>query len=206
MDEWNKNLETLIARVQEANHSLRSQLESGEITEQRLLGEWEPMPRMIPRPGINWARWFLKTWGWSSLSRGSDNQQALTYNHPDMEIVRCRVKALFQTHQIHNALALNFDQLWRCCWQWSARMLFKDRANKGRRCGKKKAPKTQDKKLNAIKGGRAGITVPRPLVMSYSLSDTNKDHEGSGFGRYKKNDTVGRVCFNRQVVFPWVLL
>ena len=179
VDDWNRSLETLVAKVEERNDLLRSKFQSGEITEQQCLLEWEPVPKQVPKPSIGWARWFLRKWGWAALSRGgSDNQQALTYNHPDMEIVRSRVQELFKSHTIHGALALNFDQVWRCAWQWNARMLYKHRDNKGRRCGKKKAPKTQDKKLNAVKGSRAGLTVPRPLVMSYCLFETNKDHEG----------------------------
>ena len=83
-----------------------------------------PRPRKLRTPDRRWGSWFLKKYGWSLLSRSSDQQQSLPYSHDDMRVAREDYQKLLQSG-VHGALILNYDQLWRCCWSHNSRLMFK---------------------------------------------------------------------------------
>ena len=62
---------------------------------------------------------------------------------------------------MHKFLILNYDQLWRNCWQMSRyKLCFKNRSGAGKRVRKVAAGMRADKKIHSVRGSRRSITVP----------------------------------------------
>lgn len=159
--DWNKNIPNMAQAVKQSNQVLLDEMESGQLEAEAVIKAWMPTPSELPLPGSRWARWFLKEWGWSWLSRASDTQSWLPYSHPDMKAQRERLKTLLVSGRVHPALVLNFDQLWRSCYQFGGTLLYKERKRVGSKSKRCKAPKKSDKKLHMVKGARKGITEPQ---------------------------------------------
>ena len=156
--DWNSNISEMEAVVTEANEEIMRQIDAGTMSLEAGVAAWNPLPKKLAMPNARWARWFLKEWGWSFLSRNSDSQTWLPYSHVDMEAMRQRIRRLIEDSKVHGALLLNFDQLWRSCYQWNWTLLYKQRKHTCKRVPRQKAPKRADKKLHTIKGARKGIT------------------------------------------------
>lgn len=156
--DWNKNVANMADKVKEANQKLLDDMNAGSLSAESVIAAWMPVPAETPLPNSRWARWFLREWGWAFLSRSSDTQSWLPWGHPDMIASRERLRKLIDDGTIHPALTLNFDQVWRSCYQFGGTLLMKDRSKTGLRCRKRKVHKRADKKLHAVKGGRRGIT------------------------------------------------
>lgn len=73
-----------------------------------------------------------------------------------MKASRDRLKRLMEEGHVHPALCLNFDQLWRSCYQFGGTLLYKDRSKVGKRTHKSKAPKKVDKTIAHSKGSTKG--------------------------------------------------
>lgn len=159
--DWNEKLASNRTIIEAANQQLREQYNDGKIDPREYLAAYQPVPEPLKLPNISWAKSFLRTWGWSLLSRQSDAQAALPFEHADMVAARAKVAKMTSEEKVHEALIINFDQLWRACWQWGGKLLYKDRANTAKRTCKKAAPKRLDKKLRCVKGARRSVTVPR---------------------------------------------
>lgn len=159
VQDWNKNIANAIDKVKAHNQMLSQEMDAGRLSPQTVMQQWLPVPTLVQQPSVQWARWFLKEFGWSLLARGDGSQGWLAYNHCDMVATRAKVEGLISKRGCHPALILNYDQLWRSCYQWGGRLLYKHRKNKGMRAKKKRAPKTMGKKHHAVKGARRGITA-----------------------------------------------
>ena len=85
------------------------------------------IPKKLAMPGARWARWFLKEWGWSFLSRNSDYQpcwhasNARTHPKPDWRFKGARSFAA----QFRSAV----EKLLPVEWWWTS--LFPFRLNCG---------------------------------------------------------------------------
>eukprot|EP00435_Cladocopium_sp_Y103_P041849 s3536_g11.t1 len=150
VQDWNASLEQNGKIIEDSNAKLKQQLEAGVIDPREFLAGFQPAPRPVEPPSQQWSKWFLRAWGWSLLSRQSDAQQTLPYEHYDMVQARSQVADIAK--EAHGALIINFDQLWRASWQFGGKLLYKDRAKSGLRAARKKAPKRMEKKLHSIKG------------------------------------------------------
>lgn len=169
--DWNKSVESTRARVEAANAKLLDDVRSQKLDPETLLRAWLPVPRPLAAPSVHWARWFLKGWGWSIFSKASDSQGWLPYDHCDMEATRQRMRDMLVSGQCHGAMVLNFDQLWRSCWAFGGKLLYKSRSKKGEKHQRCRAPKKHDKKLHTVKGARRGITVPWMLLSRFDSGD-----------------------------------
>eukprot|EP00438_Fugacium_kawagutii_P029588 Skav213420 [mRNA] locus=scaffold38:167382:172740:- [translate_table: standard] len=110
----------------------------------------------VEKPSTAWVYNFLKRFGWSLLSSSSE-QASLGYNHPDMKLYRQHVENMI-AEGVHQHLILNFDQVWRCAFQWNGKMHWKARDLVGKPSSKTKAPKKLDKKRHAVRGARESLT------------------------------------------------
>lgn len=161
VEDWNKMLEENKQIIQDSNQSLKQMYEKGTISAASLCEAWKPLPKPVSPPGYRWSRWFLKQYGWSLLSRQPDNQAWLPYEHSDMIAARAYVNGLVEQEKVHPATILNYDQLWRCCWSFSGKLMMKDRTKMQKRSRRGKIHKRVDKKLHAVKGNRRSVTVSR---------------------------------------------
>ena len=155
-----------------------------------------PRPRKLRTPDRRWGSWFLKKYGWSLLSRSSDQQQSLPYSHDDMRVAREDYQKLLQSG-VHGALILNYDQLWRCCWSHNSRLMFKA-GNAGKATPRKAAPARANKKVDAVKHARRGVTaltsswsdgsagpivfcIPEGRMTAAQMHEWNSSHVGSSY-------------------------
>ena len=168
--DWNKSVEVTQALVKEANAKLLDDVRSQNLDPETLLRAWVPVPKPLAAPSVHWARWFLKSWGWSIFSKASDAQGWLPFDHCDMQATRQRMQDMLESGQIHGAMCLNFDQLWRSCWAFGGK-LYTNVDQKREKGTSVATPKKHDKKLHTIKGARRGITVPRMLLSCYDSCD-----------------------------------
>lgn len=97
INDWNSNISEMETVVTQANEEIMQKINDGTMSLEAGVTAWNPLPKKLAMPGGRWARWFLKEWGWSFLSRNSDTQTWLPYNHPDMESMRQRIKTLIET-------------------------------------------------------------------------------------------------------------
>lgn len=157
--DWNNALEANREIIKEANLALKKKLEDKEISPTAFIAAYQPEPQLVKEPRLPWGRWFLREYGWSLLSRCSDSQAWLPFNHPEMVQARATVRALFEEKGVHPCCLLNFDQLWRQCWSYSGKLLMKERNHMGKRTKRSKCHKRADKKLHTVKGNRRSMTV-----------------------------------------------
>ena len=143
--------------VEEQNNEFRQQHERGELSAKALAKALLAMPTALKKPTYKWCRAFSKNFGWSLLS-SSTEQASLPMNHPDMILYRQRYEAMLASG-VHPHMVINFDQVWRCAFQWDGKMQWKPRANIGRRGRKVRNPKVLDKKRHAVRGARKSVTV-----------------------------------------------
>ena len=165
IDDWNASMEQNIKIIQDENMKLQQDYDAKKISPHEFLAGWQPLPQALNHPGSEWSKWFLRNWGWSLLSRQSDAQASLPYDHPDMVQARAQVAEL--STRTHGALIINFDQLWRASWQFGGKLLYKGREDTGKRVQRKRAPKRIEKKLHCVKGARRSITVPQFEIASF---------------------------------------
>ena len=158
IDDWNNSLEKNRDIIELNNKELKQSLEEGKIEPEVFMKSFQPVPTAVKHPSISWSRWFLRSWGWSLLTKQSDAQLSLPFEHYDMVQARSLVASMVDVHKVHPALLVNFDQLWRSSWQCSGKLLFKDRGHAGKRVHRAKAPKRMEKKLHAVKGARRSVT------------------------------------------------
>ncbi|CAK9114704.1 Uncharacterized protein (Fragment), partial [Durusdinium trenchii] len=162
--EWNSCQKEAQELVERQNQELVDRHERGELTAAALAAGLQDVPETLAIPSKQWCRKFRINFGWSLLSRGGDTQAYLPYAHPDMQASRDHMAATL-ADGVHGALVLNFDQVWRCAFQFNGRLFYKPREAVGERCSIKKAPHHVDKKLHYIKGCRKSLTV---LTSSWS--------------------------------------
>ena len=105
---------------------------------------------IVPKPDQRWCRGFSRRYCWGLLSASTD-QASLPFHHPDMQLYKHLYQKMIQ-QGVHPHLVLNFDQVWRCAFNWTGKMRWKKRANVGKRSKKVKAPQTLDKKRHAVRG------------------------------------------------------
>ena len=169
-DDWNKALQDNVQIIRAANSELRSKFEASQISSRAFIAGFQAEPKPVKPPTLQWGRWFLQKYGWSLLSRCSDQQSWLPFNHPEMIAARQAVQDLFDAHNVHPAMVLNFDQLWRQSWSFTGKLLLKDRKAMGCRRNRSKCSKRADKKLHAVKGNRRSMTVPWFLTKHFVCS------------------------------------
>ena len=159
VDDWNKSLEENISRVRQYNESVVERYKAGELHAEAVQGAFLPLPKKLKVPSQSWARYWRSKWGWSMLTRGSNEQEWLGYNHPDMKLSRDSFQEMIESG-CHPGLILNFDQLWRACWATSKfKLAYKPRGLAGERSSKQKAGPRLDKKVHSVKGSRRSMTV-----------------------------------------------
>ena len=176
--DWNKTVPDMAGKVEESNREILANVEAGNLEPEAVIDLWMPTPKELPLPKRQWAHWFLQQYGWSFLSRSSDTQSWLPFNHPDMKMTRQRLVDLISSGKVSGSLILNFDQVWRSCYQFGGKLLYKDRTKVRQRSKRSKAPKRSDKKLHTVKGGRRGITdswiqCSSFLSYTYTIANTN---------------------------------
>lgn len=173
VDQWNLALDEAKTLVEEQNKSLKEQYHKGEIGHRTLLEGLEDPPRPLQKPSLPWVYNFLRRFGWSLLSSSSE-QASLGYSHPDMKLYRQHVEKMMG-EGVHPHLILNFDQVWRCAFQWNGKMHWKARDLVGKTCSKSRVPKKLDKKRHAVRGARKSLTVPRPNFGVVDPETTKRD-------------------------------
>ena len=153
VEDWNAGVPAAQAAVKEHNDRVLAQVEDGSRTAQHALSLALPHPRPLSTTSRWWSGWFLRKWGWSMLARGSETQVSLPFEAEEMRTARQAYKELIEAQQVHPALILNYDQLWRCAWHSDSRLLYKS-GKAGTRSIKKKAPARANKKLHAVRHAR----------------------------------------------------
>ena len=178
--DWNASLDAANKQVDAANLEIMALLQQGKISTEAAAVALEPKRSTVKDASASWCRWWMKEWGWSMLSRGSDTQTWLPYDHIDMAHARTTTKELFSKQ------VLNFDQLWRCAYAFGGKLLYKARSSMSKRTHRTKAPRKMDKKLHTIKGSRRSVTVPLTNWSRESLANIEAVvpmyGEGSGKG------------------------
>ena len=104
--DWNASLEQNKIIIEEANQQLKAKLDAKEIDPKQFLIGWQPVPQFLRSPGLQWSKWFLRSWGWSLLSRQSDAQASLPYDHYDMVQARAKVAKMTAEDNIHPGLII----------------------------------------------------------------------------------------------------
>ncbi|CAK9086713.1 unnamed protein product [Durusdinium trenchii] len=166
ISDWNSSLPDRAAMVQSFNEDLETKYKNGEMHAEAVVEAYHPLPREIAVPSMAWIRQWKASWGWSMLTRGSDDASYLPYNHVDMQMSRQRTLDLIHKKGVHKFLLLNFDQVWRNNWNMAKfKLAFKDRVNIGRKGNKAQIGPREDKKLHHIRGSRQSMTV---LTSSWS--------------------------------------
>lgn len=158
--DWNAALKFGQDAVEEQNKKLLELVKNGEMTMEAALAGWSQLPHPVKPPSASWARSFQQKWGWSLLSKGSQGGGWLPYNHPDMVHARQATQALFESRGVHEALLLNFDQMWRTCFSFDGKLRFKPRAFAGQKVPKQKTGQHESKKLHHVSGCRKSLTAP----------------------------------------------
>lgn len=154
-------MEERIKLVEEWNASLKADFHNGKISAEAALKGYERIPAKLSYPSLSWVRWWKSAWGWSMLTRAGEESSWLPFSHPDMVQSREHTMSLINEKHVHPYLILNYDQLWRNCWQMSRHKLcYKSRHGTGRRVGKTAADMRTDKKLHSVKGSRRSVTAP----------------------------------------------
>ena len=115
VQDWNTCHEEAKSLVEEQNQQLIAQRERGELTATALFEGLQRAPEKVPIPTRRWCQKFRTNYGWSLLSRGGDTQAFLPYSHPDMAASRDAMAEML-ADGVHEALVLNFDQVWRCAF------------------------------------------------------------------------------------------
>lgn len=134
ISDWNSSLPDRAAMVQSFNEDLETKYKNGEMHAEAVVEAYHPLPREIAVPSMAWIRQWKASWGWSMLTRGSDDASYLPYNHVDMQMSRQRTLDLIHKKGVHKFLLLNFDQVWRNNWNMAKfKLAFKDRVNIGRK-------------------------------------------------------------------------
>lgn len=165
VEDWNSTLDQRRKVVHDHNASLAHQVVSGDLDAAAAVQALLPVPQFVAKPSDDWCKWFRRNSGWSLLSRGMENSQWLPYQHPDMEASRRRVREMIEGGQVHPALILNVDQVWRRAYDNRFRFLHKNRSLIGQRARRQKVQRTIDKKAHFIGGSRRSVTVPGLLFL-----------------------------------------
>ena len=122
--DWNSSLDSTKQMVEEWNAKLVQEYRENKLSPQALMAAVEPLPKMLDAPSIGWSRNWRSNWGWSSLTRASEEGVWLSYDHPDMSASRKAFQDMIQNDHVHPGLILNFDQMWRNSWATSKFKLF----------------------------------------------------------------------------------
>ena len=195
--DWNRGLDDARQSVKTHNEDIMRQVSEGLVTAERALSLIVPPPRELPLPSERWAGGFLRTWGWSLLSKNSDSATSLPYEHEDMVISRDAYRGLIDKQGVHAGMILNFDQLWRTSWASGARLLFKAGCA-GQQAPRKKAPARASKKIHTVKHVRRSITaltsswsdgtggpicfsIPEGRMTHAQMTEWNKTHIGRSY-------------------------
>lgn len=158
--DWNTNIESIGEEVKLHNAQLIQDFRDGKLHPVAFQKGLEPLPKRLKEPSKSWCQWFRQAWGWSMLSRSSDTQAWLSYDHPDMVMAREAVRELETVHGCHDGMIINYDQIWRCSYSTSTfKMAFKRRCDAGKRAKKTRPNPRFDKKAHNIKGARKAMTV-----------------------------------------------
>ena len=158
IDDWNSAHESTTKEVEQHNEKILAEVDAGTLPAHSALRGLTPLPKKIEYPGRSWCRHFLRKFGYSLLSSSDNSQAWLPYSHPDMQASREHMRDLIQ-NKAHQALILNYDQLWRTAFSFGGKLLYKERHLAGPRAAKRKANRVVDKKLHYIKGSRRSLTV-----------------------------------------------
>eukprot|EP00438_Fugacium_kawagutii_P021030 Skav205788 [mRNA] locus=scaffold340:197261:201341:+ [translate_table: standard] len=162
IEDWNSALEARQSAVKAWNAELLAKYQAGEMLPETLLKSWEPEPQAFSTPSESWIRQWKASFGWSTLTRGGDEQAWLSYNSTEMEQARNQINSLFTSKNVHKFLCLNYDQLWRNSWGLSKHKLcYKHRRGAGRKVLKTAIGMKTDKKVHAVKGARQSVTAAR---------------------------------------------
>lgn len=157
--DWNETLPQRLSMVKEHNASIEEKYRSGKISAEAAQKLLHDLPTLVKDPSNSWIRWWRQVFGWSLLTRASDDQQFLPFTHVDMQLSRQRTLDLV-ANGVHPFLILNYDQLWRSAWQMSAyKIHYKDRSKVGNRAHRAKVGQRPDKKVHAVRGARRSRTV-----------------------------------------------
>ena len=158
--DWNATLGERKESIQAWNSELSAKYKRGEIGCEALATGLQVEPEQVPKPTPKWASSWRKRWGWSMLTRGSNDSTWLPWDRPDMMAARKALSDQIQEESIHPGLILNYDQVWRACWSTSKyKLAYKDRSQMGKQPTRRKHGPRLDKKVHAIKGSRRSMTV-----------------------------------------------
>ena len=160
VEDWNSNLEKRKEVAFEHNADLVKQVEAGELTATAAVKGLMEVPEFLPPPPESWCKWFRKKSGWSLLSRSMENAQWLPCDHPDMVASRQFVQDMLADGEVHPALILNVDQVWRRAHDNRFRFMYKEREKIGLYRKRVKVKRTVDKKAHFIGGSRRSVTAP----------------------------------------------
>lgn len=162
IDDWNAALTSRMSAVKAWNADLIAKYQADDMLPETLLKFWEPEPQLLRAPSESWIREWKASFGWSTLTRGGDEQAWLSYNSSEMEQARNQINSMFTTKNVHKFLCLNYDQLWRNSWGLSKHKLaYKNRKGAGKKVLKTAIGMRGDKKVHAVKGARQSVTAAR---------------------------------------------
>lgn len=160
VEEWNASIQDNIARVDEWNESLVTKYKAEEITADAVLAGWDVKPTLLNPPSMSWCRHWKQRFGWTMITRGQDDTQWLAWDHPDMVASRASFQKLLVDEKINTGLVLNYDQMWRTCWQTTRyKLAYKSRKYAGEMGRKQIMGPRDDKKITSVKGARRSVTV-----------------------------------------------
>ena len=108
--DWNTNIESIGEEVKLHNAQLIQDFRDGKLHPVAFQKGLEPLPKRLKEPSKSWCQWFRQAWGWSMLSRSSDTQAWLSYDHPDMVMAREAVRELETVHGCHDGMIINCRQ------------------------------------------------------------------------------------------------
>lgn len=161
IDDWNKGLQNIVEKHEQWNEDVRSKLANGQMSAEEAIAAYTPRPVVVKHPSRRWCVHWLRRFGWSVLTKGSEAQASLPYEHPDMMQARQYVRSLTSEYGCHGAMILNFDQVWRCCWSFCGKLYYKGSHLAGQPCKRQKVGAHVDKKLHMVKGSRRALTAAR---------------------------------------------
>ena len=158
MEEWNSTVDDSVEKVEAYNKGITQKYREGGIHAKALLHSFQVPPKKLKCPSRSWARWWRGQFGWTMLTRGTNDSQWLGYHHEDMVASRMQTRKLLEV--CHGGLMLNMDQLWRASWGTSKfKMAYKNRKFGGIKAKKGRHGPRLDKKIHTIKGARRSVTV-----------------------------------------------
>eukprot|EP00438_Fugacium_kawagutii_P000587 Skav208510 [mRNA] locus=scaffold2509:35177:39569:- [translate_table: standard] len=138
----------------------------------------EMKPATLTRPTISWCRHWKQRFGWTMITRGQDDSQWLAYDHPDMIASRASFQKLLVDEQIHTGLVLNYDQMWRTCWQTTRfKLAYKSRRYAGQMYGGERMGPRDDKKITSVKGARRSLTEDSAGSVCFESDDDDRDDD-----------------------------